>query len=526
MISLGHRLLKGDNLLINEWNTTQFIGIFYVPFIFIYTSIKGSTEGLILFCRLVYVAWWILVGVLLYKRQKQFGWISIISMTIFLLYTPLDEMSLTYNALCFSFLLVFLSYFFTEGNAFGDYINGIVLVCIVLAYPTALVVYFAYALMVIIKNIFRINTNTKLSRMLSWKVFLRIISFSAFIAVVFFILLCIIGISDIFTSIKSILLFQAEKESIIRKLINLVLGIYQTLPIQSVLGLLCLVISIIDRNRNKRVYLYLLIQTVLFTISVVWILKSNLYGFNIIMIPLIFPGLQAIVLIKQRNYTYILTFVLFGVIFAICSYFTSDTGLLAFSNGMAITDFAWILYIYQLCSENKLKRKNILSLSLAILIVFQIGSEFYLKLMRYYWDEITPNLNSVIQSGAAKGIITTKKNSELYNKVLEDIQTIRTQTNGNEELGFLSLSLFPSAYLDMNYNYSTFSSWTYSNNGLNFSVLNDKLSLYFTNTPNKVPDIIYILNEDKQHLNKIKCLDYNDYQEIILESGVAYIKKK
>ena len=127
MITLGHRLIKGDRLLINEYNTTQLIGLFYVPFIYLFVTLTKSTAGIILFLRYIYVSWWIFTSVILYLIVRQYGKICLAVILFYLMFTPLDEMSLTYNAMALSSIVLFSSYFLVKGSRVKDYIAGVFL---------------------------------------------------------------------------------------------------------------------------------------------------------------------------------------------------------------------------------------------------------------------------------------------------------------------------------------------------------------------------------------------------------------
>ena len=527
MVSLGHRILKGDKLFIHEWNLTQTTGLFFAPFIWLYTTVtKQSTVGLILFCRIVYVFWWLLVGAILFRRMKQYGWIRIVAVVMFLLYTPLDEMTLTYNAMALSLLLLFVSYFFIDGNTILDYLNGVILAFAVLAYPTLIVIYFVYLIAVIIQNNFLIPKKQKTSRKFSWKVCARITAAAAVIAILFCSYIFSGGIQTFFESLGLIFTFESGRKQV---LIKLIYYLWKEFPIQTVIGSLTILASLLDRNRNRRSIIYMFIQIALFSISMFSVIVSDFYLFNVILIPLSFLGLQTYIFLREKDC--VLTFaVICGVIYAFCAGFSSDTGLLAFSNGFAIIDIICVIVFFQYFSESLADRESVhlrrvIAIALAFAMIVQVGSELYLKILRTYWDEVFPALNTEIQVGSAKGIITTVSNAENYESVYDDIQTIRSYTNNDKELEFLSLTLFPSIYLDMDYNYGCFSSWTYYNNGLNYDVLNDKLLKFYEKYPEKMPDIVYICSSDLEYLELITCIDFTGYSTLELKTGKVYIKR-
>ncbi len=48
------RFLKGDCPIIDEWNASQFYSILLCPIVWLFTVVTGSTQGIILYGRLVY----------------------------------------------------------------------------------------------------------------------------------------------------------------------------------------------------------------------------------------------------------------------------------------------------------------------------------------------------------------------------------------------------------------------------------------------------------------------------------------
>lgn len=533
MISMGHRIVKGDQLFLHEWNTSQLIGLFFAPFIFIYTSFSGGTEGLILFCRIIYVIWWVVAGIIIYRRLKKYGVISVIAVLMFWMYTPLDEMTLTYNAIGLSLLLVYLSYFLTKGNFFLDGINGLVLALAVLAYPGLILLFFIYSIIVIVYNIinhFSKGKNIKLglTEALSIKKYLRI---TCVAAVIFLLFCCFVFFREtkgVFDSILKILSFQSSHKPSIISLFKELITLF---PVQIICGFICLIISIFDKSRQKRIRIYLSIQILLYFFSMFAVL-TNTYYFNIVLIPFSFIGLQSIVLIKTKPYVIILFFYIFGIFVAFCWYFSSDTGLMAFSNGLLITNISSIVCLYLLYSEAKDKMlpsnivKYIMVAGFSLVLSVQIGSELFIKVQRTYWDELFPSLNTSINVGASKNIITTESNAKEYTAIYEDVQKIKRLTDFDSSKKFLSLSLLPFIYLDLDYEYACFSTWTYSNNNNDFDIVNNKLEMYYDTNPEKRPDIIYINIEDNACLDQIKCIDLNNYVETKIKTGRVFVINK
>ncbi|MCH5303583.1 MAG: hypothetical protein J1E41_01855 [Ruminococcus sp.] len=522
MLSLGHRIIKGDVLFVSAWNRGQTTGLIFAPFIWVYTKITGSMEGVILFCRYLYVLWWAFTGFILYRRLKQFGFISIVVSACFLLYTPLDEMTFTYNAVSLSCTLLFLSYFLQSGNKVLDYLNGAALAVAVLVYPYLLLLYFVYAFFVIVIKCTKLKEKTVFqSRIFDFKLFLRTTISSGILAICVILFVLSSGINNVVNGVKAIFSPGVGGE---KNIFLFFMELYNQFPLQIVCGSLIILISLIDKNRTKRSLWYFTAQ------GIVWVITVFLHtsDFNCIMFPICYMGLQAFILMKNRNMLLMFSLGVSGLIYAICGYIASDTGVYAISNGATVASMASIVMVYLFSKENmtltqKDIRRIVLTGVLSLTIAVQLGGEAYLKLTRTYWDSEFTSLNEVISDGAAKGIITTSEKAEIYNKVLADINTIKADVHGEKK--FLSLSLFPSIYLDMDYDYGTYSSWTYANNRLNLPLVNEKLKKYYNLNPEREASIIYISNEDFESVDEFDFVDLSKYEEVKLETGVFYISK-
>ena len=529
MVTLGHRLIKGDKLFVNEYNLAQMIGLLQAPFVWIFTAVTKSTNGLILFIRYMYVVWWILTSIILYLRLKQYGWISLVAVLYYALFTPLDEMSLTYNAMALSCIMLFSTYFLVDGNRLKDYLTGLVLSLSVIAYPYMVLLYIIWAFSVVIINTVFKKRVLNPYRIFDIKKFLRISSVCGLCAVVLLIFIFSAGSGSVISSLKIILSSRASSD--ISKsfigLLYLVLSLERYLRLLFVAAVLILVVSLLDRNRYKRKLLYFSVQSLIWSCSIAIIIIKQFLNFNVVMLPVSFLGIQALVLTKKRNWLLFLSLGLTGIIYSYIAFISSDTGLKAISTGsVPLGIAAWIL-IYDFYKESEIKTKTFKPIPIILLcgIIFvQLFGQMVLKIQRNYWDEKTENLNSVISVGAANGIITTYNNKTNYENVYDDIEKIKQAASGEKNLNFLSLSLFPSIYLDLDYNYATYSSWTYFQNSKNFERLNERLKRYYSSCPNKVPDCIYILNDDLEFLELLDFTDFSEYTKHNLKSGVLFMK--
>ena len=520
MISLGHRFLKGDIPITQEWYRAQLIGIIYLPFIWFYINVFGTTEGLVLFCRYIFVIWWLLTGVVLFRRLKQYGSKTSFAVIIaFYLYVPFDIISLTYNVVSLSCLLLFFSYFLVKGNIVLDYLNGFVLAIAVIAYPLLIFLALFYGLSVIICNI---SGRFKNYNIFSVKKLLRVIIPCVVSAAILIAYILINSNMDrFFTGMLEVVKSNSAAQ---RSIVLVAKNLLSTFPFVFTLGLVVLVFSLIDKKRYQRTIIYFSLQSVVFCISIVYILLNFMY-LNVIMFPISFLGLQAFILNKRKNWHLFICLWITGVLFGIVCYLSSDTGNMAIANGMVLSSLSGFVFIGDYYTENKsssgIKHNKLIFFVCFLIAAFQIGGELSIKVFRSY-KTVLQDLNYKISVGAEKGIITTQKQYIEYEAMFNDIQSIRHQKTN--ERSFLSVSLYPLAYIDMDYSYSTYSPWMFVNNKPDFKTESKQLEKYYELFPDRIPGVIFSSLGPNHLKNELQCIDYSQYKEYELPSGLWLIK--
>ena len=66
------RTIQGNQYLVENWDYFQTGDSFLTPFLFVYCKITGSTEGIILFSRIVFIVLQLLLSVFIYKILSLF----------------------------------------------------------------------------------------------------------------------------------------------------------------------------------------------------------------------------------------------------------------------------------------------------------------------------------------------------------------------------------------------------------------------------------------------------------------------
>lgn len=522
ILTLGHRFLKGDKLFVHEWNMAQLISLFNMPIIFLYTKIAGTTVGLILFVRYVYVIWHMFVSGLLYIRVRRYGISAVLMVLYYLFFTPLDNMSITYNVMALSCMALFAVSFLRKRSMPLDILSGIALACAVLAQPYAVFVYFIYAAAVLVVNVTSLK-HRPFAEVAIFEVrrFLCVTMGCAFSAACF---MCYLQFLDFKTVIKGLLICFRAIQKGNPQMNHTLIELMETNPLQTTLGIIVLLISLADHKKREHKLLYFGIQAVVFIASVIRIVVIFDPILNRLMLPMSLLGLQAFVLTEKKEWNLFWSMWIVGIVFAGCANKASDTGVLAMSSASTVSGMGSILLIgnywreYDNAAGHIRKRLGVVLLSV---VMVQAMCQFTSRCIVTYWDSHIYALDTPITVGAAKGIYTTEHYARQYELVYEDLLIIRNTADEDSQV-MLPL-LFPSAYLDLDMNYGTNSTWTYTFNSLNYDYMIDRLAMYYGYYPEKIPDVIYVLQNDAEvveHLNKV--IPMEAYRREEYAAGTAY----
>ena len=149
-LTVPHRLFMGDSLLSEEWHVSQLSGILLFPFVSLYELITKTTDGIILYMRILYIICHALVSVFLYVRLKNYRYGAIFASVLYFLFSPYGMKTLSYNTIPLDALVltaVFASTFNNKHKIIHT-ISGITFSMAVLCCPYMAVVYIIYCLCV------------------------------------------------------------------------------------------------------------------------------------------------------------------------------------------------------------------------------------------------------------------------------------------------------------------------------------------------------------------------------------------
>lgn len=106
-LTIPLRLINGDSLIQHEWNMTQFSSLFqYLP-VWLWLQIKGSTDGIIVFMRLIYLCIHTALTVAIYGVFRKYKTWAVLSAIIFYTQTSYKILAINYHSMFIIFMLLF-----------------------------------------------------------------------------------------------------------------------------------------------------------------------------------------------------------------------------------------------------------------------------------------------------------------------------------------------------------------------------------------------------------------------------------
>ena len=464
-LTVPHRLSLGDALFTDEWHVSQLSGFLLIPFVSLFRLITGSTDGIMIAARVLYLVLHTGAAVLIYTRLRKYGILSVFGCALYFLYTPYNIMALSYNTMGIELLLVAGVLLAT-----ADYkkkllpiLSGLAFAGAVLCNPYLIVCFFLYGACVgvhyaIKKKEMRFVLK---SEMFSLRTFLFFTAGAACLAVVFLIFtLTRTGLGDIFANIPE-MLKDPEHPSIPfgRKVETYFQSIFDMTPhFKYVLYgyFAMLAFMIFDRKRRLHRAVYLCLSCAATGISLIMLLPGvTSTTYNHIMLPMLFLGIASYILIENKPRELFAAVFVTGLIYSFCIHYGSNQMIYCIASVMVVANVASFIFLGRLIKEMRETPDNltyatasrILSFILVgIIIAFQGGAQITAKTYHVFWDSAPDALTAEIKQGPASGIVTTDANLESYNNMYTDMVAFQMKEPGN--ILFMSFETWP--YLAMN----------------------------------------------------------------------------
>lgn len=478
-LSIPYRLYQGDILLLEEWNLSQLAGwILKLP-VSAFVRITGSTDGIYLFFRYLYVLLHLCGSVLLFLLlRKRTGIGAVTAAFFYFLYVPFSISTLCYNSMGIEFLTLSTILLVCCASPWSDAISGCFLALAVLCCPFLAILFFIYGAAVLL-----FCRHTQTLPFLKPKRFAR---FSLGIAVpaCFFLadVLPNIRLSQWSQILKGLFSDPEHSEGLASKLVD-----YATLLCtnQYIVGFfVAILIGVLVKNDIVRAVL----SGAVLLLTAVFLLRGEAF-LNCFMLPLSFAGLYFYVVYRDPRVKDLFYGVWVpGVVYSVCIHLSSNQRYFAICSALTVSLVASVIIIVITlktiipdCKPAVFKYG--LVGALVLLFVLQFSLELKERWNRIFWDEGGIQAQTqLIEAGTVKGIYV--------NQEFESTYLANLDTASHLDLQKSLLVLGPDAYLYLSGSYrnSSYSAWL---GGSPESGWN-RLNLYYSLNPNKVPQQILV----------------------------------
>ena len=517
-LTVPQRFNMGDAMIKDEWHLSQLSGFLLMPFVWLFTTITGSTEGIILAARILYIIFHATVSIVIYSRIRKYGYVSVFASVLYFIYTPYDIMAMSYNTMGLDFVTL-------AGVIMGTasykkklplIVSGVAFAAAVLCCPYLAVAYILYGICVLIHTFIR-NKETKFilkSELFAGKTFLFFsIGIFALAAVFLVFALTRVSIKEIFNYLPYLMTDPEHPQIALGTRFGMyfksIYNCHSHFKIALFSYLVMIVVMIIDRKRKSHRSIYLIVTTAIVIFCYVLLLPQLTYStYNAIMFPLIFIGITSYILCENKPKPLFASLFVLGIIYSFAICFSSNQYFYVISMVITASNIASYVFLAQLLREMKTTQDNIeyavwvkrgSFLFVAFMIFLQGAFQITVKAEHCFWESgNTSNLTAQIKNGPAKGIYTNVNNCNTYEQIYSDLQYYKNKQE--DKILFLTSKTW--CYLAVDFPYGTLSAWI---SGEKPSSV-ERLKTYYRVNHEEIPKYIYIPKDSEWDFTNI----YND----------------
>ncbi len=517
-LTVPQRFNMGDTLIKDEWHLSQLSGFLLMPFVWLFTTITGSTEGIILAARVLYIIFHATVSIVIYSRIRKYGYVSVFASVLYFIYTPYDIMAMSYNTMGLD--LVTLAGVIMGTASYKKklplIVSGVAFAAAVLCCPYLAVAYILYGICVLIHTFIR-NKETKFilkSELFAGKTFLFFsIGIFALAAVFLVFALTRVSIKEIFNYLPYLMTDPEHPQIALGTRFGMyfksIYNCHSHFKIALFSYLVMIVVMIIDRKRKSHRSIYLIVTTAIVIFCYVLLLPQLTYStYNAIMFPLIFIGITSYILCENKPKPLFASLFVPGIIYSFAICFSSNQYFYVISMVITASNIASYVFLAQLLREMKTTQDNIeyavwvkrgSFLFVAFMIFLQGAFQITVKAEHCFWESgNTSNLTAQIKNGPAKGIYTNVNNCNTYEQIYSDLQYYKNKQE--DKILFLTSKTW--CYLAVDFPYGTLSAWI---SGEKPSSV-ERLKTYYRVNYEEIPKYIYIPKDSEWDFTNI----YND----------------
>ena len=553
--STCNRFYMGDSVFLHEWFPTQLISVALLPFYAAYLFITGSSAGVILYFRILYVILSTVDAVVTYRILKQHvsPYMASVSSLLLMFYAHLNIATLSYYTLSVQmYLLSMLLIYHYQKSAkkWHLVVSGVLFAIAVLALPSLALAYFAVVLLILILlasvRFIRLPDDIKagiegpdLSSILKYT-FLGIL-IPAVLFLIF--LLNNVSVTDFIRGLPYVLTDEEHGTSLIYPLrkffisINEVYGYGGYISYLLILG--SFIASFFKISKDKRFITGVFTAD---TLLLIYLFTCSFGHTGYIQTTLCLYLIPLFFLTEKRDMRLFWTLMVSGMVLSLVYSYSSNGYLYVLSMGHFITCIGCIVAADRFMEETR-TLSRIYPVILTIVICLSLIQTMTLRIVNIYRDAPVEMLTSRITEGPAKGLWTTPEHKEAYDRVYSTIMNecqsadLNSTGSGDGRGNIFITRILPWGYMCTDLRCASPTTWRTPFNS-------ERLEPYYEMNPDRYPDMILVL--DKEYGSFLTCgdveadpcpnendtggflrdyIDANDFEILNVECGTLYKRR-
>ena len=519
-IGCSERIFRGEKVLIDEWNPTQQLCSFLLhPIYSLIRTGLGSTEGIVMASRFLYLAYAGALTLFFYLRFQRRGYASFGPALLFAIFAPFSICAMSYNSIEFGVLPVLLAVLSADmEHSVPEYILcGILMAVVVLANPFAILMYVAYGLLCLVVTLRHRKRGARPEGALQFQNFLWMTLGAGIILVLFLAFVFQRGtLAEVLANVPHIVGDSEHQEGYLYKT-----GRYFYLCFKNYRWMFVGLAFVygatwLDKKRCEHAWIYMFLASFCVVPYLIY------YGFvfehitvNYQMLPLAFWCLEAYLVTGHREKRLFYGWYLPAMLFTMIVQYATNTGIVTLSVAYGMCSCVGLIFVADWVKEERQRQRGryqAVILCVACVVLVQFAGTFWLR-MTYDWgDERSWALTAQMKRGPLKGVYTTPEMAEWYGKVLGEIDML--DLTEKDEL--MVVGVAPWIYLYTDAGCGNYSTWQVHEGST-------QLWDYYALHPDKFPDVVYMAHWAEEFLacDLSKLFTEKDYTVVYRGTGTV-----
>lgn len=499
--TLAYRFMRGDALFFDDWHIAQMIAFFLEPLVRLYVSVTGSMDGIQFYMRCCYILFTVITAMVFYYRFRSYGYSTILASAIYLLYTPLQIMALSYNTMSAGFVILALCVYPVEKEQKWRLLfTGIFASFAVINTPYLALIYVGLTLLTILRP--------------TWFSHRRWLSLSGGVVIAAILFLTYVGLHTPWREVLAglpHLIDPSHSKGLYMFARNIAL-LWRYFHFFAVLLILELVVGVIARKRiQSRCDTVLTLSCLISLLSILYVMFISTYQRDLgsrgtVLFPFMITGCMFILCEKEHSYLD----VCFGIALfhSFMILLSSNVGPRSYCGPLILACMVTVLVMRAFWKNTIMVR---------IVCVCLLGALAISKGVDVF--EGSGTYDTKIMEGPLAGLYDERSCVERYERGLKDIQTI----NEREEEHAMLITWEVWEYLALDKTIATFSTYPYFWEEEEYVHAQYEYQLEHTD---RFPTLIYLDRENAPYRMKLDDPFFQDTEPLLnLQEGTLLYGK-